>query len=80
MVFANEVNALLMKCPGREEGGGRTLPSLTPNVPIHDTIHLLAYSSSLWRPADVSITLQFPALMFHNERARNNPTDIPARF
>ena len=32
MVFANEVNALLMKCPGREEGGGRTLPSLTPNT------------------------------------------------
>ena len=25
MVFANEVNALLMKCPGREEGGLWTL-------------------------------------------------------
>ena len=74
MVFANEVNALLMKCPGREEG---RLSHLW--LPIHDIIHLLAYRS-LW-PADVSIiTLKFPALMFHNERARNNPTDIPARF
>ena len=65
---------------GREEGGRKEdSPILDSQYRRHDIIHLLAYSSSLW-PADVSITLKFPALMFPNERARNNPTDIPARF
>ena len=47
MVFANEVNALLMKCSGRAEGGLSISPILDSQCTTQSTC---------W-PADVSIKL-----------------------